>query len=62
MTVNARFKYYDCPICGKTLIRLDGFDDYDFHYYCDECSADVTVEVVDNKAYIFVEMEEDLNE
>ena len=62
MTVNARFKYYDCPICGKTLIRLDGFNDDDFHYFCDECGVDITVEVIGRKVYTIIEMVEDLDE
>lgn len=42
-----RFKYLNCPVCGKQLIDLAEAEDslYGAHYFwCDECNIDITIE------------------
>ena len=41
------FKYFTCPVCGKTLINLntEKSQNAGFHYFwCDVCGIDVIID------------------
>jgi len=35
---------YNCPICGKELIRLEPFDEGEYRFWCDSCNLDIIIE------------------
>jgi len=35
-------EYISCPVCGKTLIKLNS-DEYYHEYWCDTCKIDITI-------------------
>lgn len=37
-------KKYNCPNCGKELIRLEPFEEDIYTYWCDTCNIDITIE------------------
>lgn len=42
----SKFTKIDCPVCGKTLIRLNAFEEDEKiinEYWCDECNIDITI-------------------
>ena len=46
----SRLTKIDCPVCGKTLIRLNAFEEDEemiSEYWCDECNIDITVKIGD---------------
>lgn len=45
-------KHCDCPVCGKTLVRLEPFEDGVYEFWCDHCNVDVVItknDEVDNE-------------
>lgn len=43
------FKKYNCPVCGKELIRLEPFESdesYEYcEFWCDVCDVDISIGV-----------------
>ena len=40
-------KKFNCPKCGKELVRLGPFSNGKYIFCCDDCDLDITIE--DNK-------------
>lgn len=36
-------KKFNCPVCGKELIRLEPFHKGIFNFWCDNCDIDIAI-------------------
>ena len=36
-------KKYNCPTCGKELIRLEPYEDGIYNFWCDVCNIDIHI-------------------
>lgn len=36
-------KKFNCPVCGKELVRLEPFVDGVYEFWCDNCNIDIVV-------------------
>lgn len=37
-------KKFNCPKCGKELVRLEPYEEGKFEYWCDKCNIDIAIE------------------
>lgn len=36
-------KKFNCPVCGKELIRLEPFEHGIYDFWCDDCDIDISI-------------------
>lgn len=36
-------KKFNCPVCGKELVRLEPFEKGVYEFWCDDCDIDIVI-------------------